>query len=107
MGTAGQKAERLNHAREVLAHVEALPEAVDRLVRDYGISPRQAYRDLQQARRLRAPVPVPDATIAFTVKLSRSLVRALRAHAQATGLSLSEIVRRGVSRLLARSGGRG
>ena len=107
MGTAGQKAERLNHAREVLAHVEALPEAVDRLVRDYGISPRQAYRDLQQARRLRAPMPVPDATIAFTVKLSRSLVRALRAHAEATGLSLSEIVRRGVSRLLARSGGRG
>ena len=93
--------------RDALAHVEALPEAVDRLVRDYGISPRQAYRDLQQARRLRAPVPVPDATIAFTVKLSRSLVRALRAHAQATGLSLSEIVRRGVSRLLARSGGRG
>jgi len=107
MGTAGQKAERLNHARQVLAQVEALPEAVERMVRDCGISPRQAYRDLQQARRLRAPVPVPDATIAFTVKLSRSLVGALRAHAQATGLSLSEIVRRGVSRLLARSGGRG
>ena len=103
MGTAGQKAERLNHAREVLADVEA----VERLVRDCGISPRQAYRDLQHARRLRAPVPVPDATIAFTVKLSRSLVHALRAHAQATGLSLSEIVSRGVSRLLARSGGRG
>jgi predicted DNA-binding transcriptional regulator YafY len=105
MGTAGQKAARLNHAREVLTQVEALPEAVERLVRDCGISPRQAYRDL--ARRLRAPVPVPDATIAFTVKLSRGLVRALRAHAQATGLSLSEIVSRGVSRLLARSGGRG
>ena len=105
MGTAGQKAERLNHARQVLTQVEALPDAVERLVRDCGISPRQAYRDLQHARRLRAPVP--DATIAFTVKLSRGLVRALRAHAQATGLSLSEIVSRGVSRLLARSGGRG
>ena len=107
MSTAGQKAERLNHARQVWAHAEALPEAVERLVRECGISPRQAYRDLQQARSLRAPVPVPDATIAFTVKLSRGLVRALRAHAQATGLSLSEIVSRGVSRLLARSGGRG
>ena len=107
MSTAGQKAERLNDARQVLAHAEALPEAVERLVRDCGISPRQAYRDLAQARRLRAPVPVPDATIAFSVKLSRGLVRALRAHAQATGLSLSEIVSRGVSRLLARSGGRG
>jgi len=73
MGTAGQKAERLNHARQVLTQVEALPEAVERLVQDCGISPRQAYRDLQRARRLRAPVPVPDATIAFTVKLSRRL----------------------------------
>jgi len=107
MGTAGQKAERLNHARQVLTQVEALPEAVERLVRDWGISPRQAYRDLQQARRLRAPVPVPDATVAFTVKLSRRLVRALRTHARTTGLSLSEIVSRGVSRLLARSGARG
>jgi predicted DNA-binding transcriptional regulator YafY len=107
MATAAQKAERLNHARQVLAQGEALPEAVARMVRDCGISPRQAYRDLQHARRLRAPVAVPDATIAFTVKLSRGLVRALRAHAQATGLSLSEIVRRAVSRLLARSGGRG
>jgi predicted DNA-binding transcriptional regulator YafY len=107
MVTARQKAERLNHARQVLAEGEALPEAVERMVRDCGISARQAYRDLQHARRLRAPVTVPDATIAFTVKLSRGLVRALRAYAQATGLSLSEIVSRAVSRLLARSGGRG
>jgi hypothetical protein len=91
----------------VLAQVDALPEAVAHLVRDYGISPRQAYRDLRDARRLRAPVPVPDATVAFTVKLSRGLVRALRAHAQATGLPLSEIVSRAVTRLLAQRGGRG
>jgi len=97
--TAAEKARRLNHARQVLERVG--------LVRDCGISPRQAYRDLRHARRLRAPMPVPDATIAFTVKLSRGLVRALRAHARATGLSLSEIVSRAVSRLLARSGGRG
>ena len=35
-----------------------------------------------------------DATVAFTVKLSRSLVRALRAHARATDVTLSEIVSR-------------
>ncbi len=105
--TAAEKARRLNHARQVLERVDHLPDAAERLVRDCGISPRQAYRDLRHARRLRAPMPVPDATIAFTVKLSRGLVRALRAHARATGLSLSEIVSRAVSRLLARSGGRG
>lgn len=91
----------------MVAEVDALPAAVERLVRDYGISPRQAYRDLQHARRLRVPMPVPDATVAFTVKLSRGLVRALRAHADATGLSLSAIVSRAVSRLLARKGPRG
>ena len=101
------RAERLNHARDVWGQVHALPDAVRQLVRACGISPRQAYRDLQAVRRLRAPVPIPEATIAFTVKLSRRLVRELRAHAQATGLSLSAIVSRGVSRLLARSGGRG
>ena len=101
------RAERLNRARDVWDEVHALPDAVRQLVRACGISPRQAYRDLQAARRLRAPVPIPEATIAFTVKLSRRLVRELRAHAQATGLSLSEIVIRGISRLLARSGGRG
>ncbi|MBI4263862.1 MAG: protein kinase, partial [Acidobacteria bacterium] len=46
----------------------------------YGL----AYRDLRRARRLKGPVPVPDATISFTVKLSRSLVQRVRAHADAT-----------------------
>ena len=107
MGTAAQRAERLNHARHVLTQVDALPAAVDRMVRDCGISSRQAYRDLQHARRLKGPVPVPDATIAFTVKLSRRLVHALRLHAQGTGVSLSEIVSHAVSGQLARSRGRG
>ena len=39
-----QKAERLNRARVLLRQVEQLPEAVERLVRDCSISPRQAYR---------------------------------------------------------------
>lgn len=101
------RAERLNHARDVWGQVHALPDAVRRLVRACGISPRQAYRDLQAARRLRAPVPIPEATIAFTVKLSRRLVRELRAEAASTGLSLSAIVSRAVTAQLARSRGRG
>ena len=48
------RAERLNHARDVWSQVEALPDAVRQLVQRCGISPRQAYRDLQVARRLRA-----------------------------------------------------
>jgi predicted DNA-binding transcriptional regulator YafY len=101
------RAERLNQARDVWGQVHALPDAVRQLVRACGISPRQAYRDLQTARRLRAPVPIPEATIAFTVKLSRRLVRELRAQAASTGLSLSAIVSRALTAQLARSRGRG
>ena len=104
---SAQRAERLNHAREVWGQVHALPDAVRQLVRACGISPRQAYRDLQAARRLRTPVPIPEATIAFTVKLPRGLVGALRAQAATTGLSLSAIVGRAIAAQLARSRGRG
>jgi hypothetical protein len=94
--TDAQKAERLNHARELLRRFDHLPNAVAQLVKDSGVSPRQAYRYLQQARRLKQAVPVGDAKIAFTVKLSQALVRRLRAFANRTDLSLSEIVSRAV-----------
>lgn len=105
--TAGEKARRLNHARAVLERVDQLPEAAERMVRDCGISPRQAYRYLAHARRLRAPVPVGDTKIAFTVKLSKRLVRQVRAYARVTGSSLSDVVSRALAALLKRGGGRG
>src|ERR1700694_659655 len=88
------KAERLNHARKLLQRFDHLPDAVGQMVRDCGLSPRQAYRYLQQARRLKQPVPISDTKIAFTVKLSQKLVRRLRSFASTTGLSLSELVSR-------------
>src|SRR5437667_6170962 len=63
------KAERLNHARGLLQRFDSLPDAVDKMVRDCSVSPRQACRYLQQAGRLKQDVPVADAKIAFTVKL--------------------------------------
>src|SRR5260370_24332114 len=71
--TDAQKAERLNHARELLRRFDHLPNAVAQLVKDSGVSPRQAYRYMQQARRLKQSVRVGDAKIAFTVKLSQAL----------------------------------
>ena len=52
-----QKAERLNRARDLLLHVDQLSDAVGQLARDYSISARQAYRYLEQAQRLKEPVP--------------------------------------------------
>src|SRR6266478_10153758 len=92
--SANVKAERLNHARELLQRFDHLPDAVAQMARDRGVSPRQAYRYLQQARRLKQPVPIGDTKVAFTVKLSQELVRRVRLFANTTGLSLSEIVSR-------------
>lgn len=102
-----EKAERLNWARHLLERFDHVPDAVREMVRDCRVSPRQAYRYLQQARRLKKPVVVGDPKVAFTVKLSQTLVERVRSHASVTGLSLSEIVSRALIALLARRRGRG
>jgi len=102
-----QKAERLNLARTLRREHEHLPEAVEHLARTCSISIRQAYRYLEQAQQLKHPVPVGDAKVSFTVKLSRNLVDRLRAYAASTGLTLSEIASRALSAVLHRGGGRG
>ena len=102
-----QKAERLNLARTLLREHAQLPEAAERLARTCSISRRQAYRYLQQAQQLKRPVPVGDAKVSFTIKLSRNLVARLRTYATSTGLTLSEIVSRALQAVLHRGGGRG
>ncbi len=102
-----RKAERLNLARTLLREHECLLEAAEHLARDCSISRRQAYRYLEQAQQLKRPVPVGDAKLSFTVKLSRSLVERLRACAVSTGLTLSEIVSRALLARLHRGAGRG
>ena len=89
-----RKAERLNHARQLLRRMEHLPDAVARMARDCSISPRQAYRYLEEASHLTAPVPIGDEKIAFAVKLSRGLVAQVRSYARSKRLSLSELVSR-------------
>jgi predicted DNA-binding transcriptional regulator YafY len=102
-----QKAERLNRARDLLQGVDQLSAAVEQLAHDFSISPRQAYRYLEQARRLKQPVPPGEARLAFTVKLSHSLIQRVRAFAAAKELSISEVVSRALLALLPRGRGRG
>ena len=96
MGRASeaQQAERLNRARVLLRQIDQLPEAVERLARDCSISPRQAYRYLQQAERLKEPVPVSESKLAFTVKLPHSLIQRVRLYASVKKISISEVVSR-------------
>ena len=101
-----QKTERINLARTILQQYQHWPEAAQQLARDCSISERQAYRYLELAQQLKHPVPVGDVKVSFTVKLSRTLVKRLRAYAASTGLTLSEIASRAFS-ALHRWGGRG
>jgi predicted DNA-binding transcriptional regulator YafY len=105
--TDAQKATRLNRARTLLRQRATLPAAVERLAADCAISPRQAYRYLQQAQRLSAPVPVDEAKLAFTVKLPISMIRRVRVYATATGTAISEVVSQALLAFLTRRRSRG
>src|SRR6266852_5756515 len=61
---------------------------------------RQAYRYLEQAATLAAPVPVAEPTVAITFKLPVSIVRALRTYARRSGLTLGQIVTRALAAFL-------
>jgi predicted DNA-binding transcriptional regulator YafY len=102
-----EKAERLNRARVLLRQTDQLPEAVEQLAQDCSISSRQAYRYLQQAQRLKEPVPVSEPKLAFTVKLPRSLIQRVRLYASVKRISISEVVTRALLAFLPRGGGRG
>jgi hypothetical protein len=71
------------------------------LSRDFALSRRQAYRYLRAAQAMAAPVPVGEPAVPITLKIPGNVVRDLRAHAAATGLTLGEIVTRAVAAFLA------
>ena len=102
-----QKAERLNRVRDLLQHVDHLFDAVEQLAQDCSISPRQAYRYLQQAQRLKEPLVVSESKLAFTVKLPPSLIQRVRLYASVKNLSISDVVSRALLALLPRGRGRG
>jgi hypothetical protein len=105
--TDPQIAQRLNHAIESLRQGLSASEAAQRLVTAWGVSERQAFRYVEQAQKLKYPVPVGDAKVSFTVKLSQTLVNKLHQYAQSTGQTLSEIVSHALWGVLRRGGGRG
>jgi len=102
-----ERAARLNAALALIQESENLSQAATVLVRKYGISKRQAYRYLGEARARDGPVPIPDRKVAFTVKLSEGLVEALRKHARVRGKRLTEIVAEALEAFLRRGRGRG
>jgi len=98
--TKVHKARRLNAAHRLLAQQTEAAEAARQLEDEFALSRRQAYRYLEQAAALSAPVPAVEPTVAITFKLPVSLVRALRAYARRSGLTLGQIVTQALTAVL-------
>jgi hypothetical protein len=86
------KARQLNAAHELLERDMELSEAAQNLVREFGLSVRQAYRYLQEAARLDQPVEIAETTIPITLKMPPATARMLRAYAKTSGLTIGTIV---------------
>ena len=79
--TGSQKAERLNAAHGLLARGLSVAEACVSLSRQFALSRRQAYRYLQEAQALPAPLPVVEPSLAVTFNgFSPSRINATPCH---------------------------
>ena len=86
------KTHRLNAAFNWLAQGYTLAEAAEALTQQFGLSRRQAYRYLQEAQQIDAPVSVTSPCIPITIKIPEDVVSRLRSHAQTSGMTIGEIV---------------
>ena len=98
--TKAHKAQLVNAAYRLLGQRIDTADAARQLADEFALSLRQAYRYLEQAATLSAPVPVVEPTVAITFKLPVSMVRALRASARRSGLTLGQIVTQALAPLL-------
>jgi hypothetical protein len=92
-----QKVTRLNAAYRLLAQGMSLTEAATTLARDGGISRRQAYRYLEQARQFKRPIEVVEPTLPVTFKIPADVIRALRKYATDHKVTMSEVVTRAIA----------
>jgi predicted DNA-binding transcriptional regulator YafY len=86
------KTHRLNAAFHLLAQGYPLAEAAEALTQQFGLSRRQAYRYLQEAQAIDAPVLIASPSIPITIKIPADVVKRLRSHAQTSGMTIGEIV---------------
>ena len=90
--TQADKAQHLNAAYRLLERKTELSEAARALSQEFGLSLRQAYRYLEAASHLERPVEATESTVPITLKLTPSTVRALRAYAKSSGLTIGSVV---------------
>ena len=98
--TKADQSRLLNAAYRLLTQQTDLAVAAQELAREFALSRRQAYRYLEQAASLSAPVPTVEPMVAVTFKLPVSTVRALRAYARRSGITLGQIVTQALTAFL-------
>ena len=98
--TKVDKARRVNAAYRLLQQERDVAEAAETLTRQFALSRRQAYRYVEQAAALSAPVPAVEPLVAVTFKLPVRTVRTLRAYARRSGLTLGQIVTQALAAFL-------
>ena len=87
-----EQTRRVNVTVNLLRKKASPQKVLKRLIARYGLSRRQAYRYLRQAQGTPKPLPVPESKTVFTVKLSLSVIRAVRQQARREGATLSHWV---------------
>jgi len=102
-----EQARRVNVTLSLLEKKTSPSKVLGRLIAHYGLSRRQAYRYLQQAQRITAPLPVPETKAVFTVKLARGLIADVRRQAQRQNCSISDWVDRSLRQSLKQLKGHG
>ena len=96
--------ERINAVRSLLKGDSGREDVVSEIMTRFGVSRRQAYRYMEEARKKKRKAPVPERKIVFTVKLPESLVALIRRVADSTGESLSSLVSQALKTFLRRRG---
>src|SRR6202035_3221737 len=98
---AGEQAERVNAAAELLEAGVPAAEAARVLAGRVGVSVRQGRADGGPAGAA-GRVEGPEESVVFTVKLPAALAGRVRAHARASGTTISAVVARALTEFLAR-----
>jgi hypothetical protein len=95
-------ARRVNAAADLLDSGVVAAQAARVLADWFGCSLRQAHRYVDRAGQA-GHVDVPAPTVVFTVKLPVPLLARVRAHAAASGRTLSAVVAQALEEFLARA----
>ena len=98
---AGEQAERVNAAADLLAAGIPVAEATGAQAGRFAVSVRQARRYVDQAAA-GGRVPVPEASVVFTVKLPAGLAGRVRAYARERETTISAVVTRALTEFLSR-----